>query len=198
MDAPNPPWATGDFETGPDIEIDGAIPMYIHQLLALAVSDCQCEDPTRSVHQIDAERIRFALRPWEYLRTTVLVAVCDLMGLPEANLYLRGTRLLIYEPGAHLDPLADTAQPEGVARAIILLPGAYEGGKLVVEHDGDQLEFGAGGTPHWRWAAWLDHCRHRVEPVTDGVRIAMDCCTTLGWPVEVAPESRRRSTADHR
>ena len=77
-----------------------------------------------------------------------------------------------------------------VASATLVLPGDYEGGALVVEHKGERLEFAAGGTPQWRWAAWYADCRHRLEPVTKGVRIAI----TFGIAIDPSTRLVRRES----
>ena len=96
------------------------------------------------------------------------------MGLRDAKLEFKLLKLLVYPPGGHFAPHADTEKTPGmVASLALVVPGAYKGGALAIEHAGERLSFAADGADAWRWAAWYADCRHALEPVEDGVRIAL-------------------------
>ena len=64
----------------------------------------------------------------------------------------------------------------------------------MVEHAGERLDFARGGAPRWRWAAWYADCRHRLEPVESGVRIAL----TFGVAIDPEAPLGRRKASNHR
>lgn len=52
-------------------------------------------------------------------------------------------------------------------------PAAHQGGALGIEHGDERLSVAGDGAATWRYAAGYADCRHRLEPVTEGVRSAM-------------------------
>ena len=79
-------------------------------------------------------------------------------------------KMHIYPPGGHFDAHKDT--PHGsrhIGSAIVQLPTAFTGGKLVVEHQGDRKEVTTGAC----FAAWYTDCKHWIEPVESGHRIVL-------------------------
>ena len=132
-------------------------------------------DPAvRDALQVDARHIMLIGAAWEGLRTKVLKAVATDMGLADAGLRLIPLKLLVYRPGGHFSMHADTEKTPGmVASLALIMPGEYEGGALTIEHEGQTLAIGAGGASRWRWIAWYADCRHCLEEVQGGVRIAL-------------------------
>ena len=125
----------------------------------------------------------------------MLRAVADDMGLADATLELKPLKLLLYGAGGHFSAHADTEKAPGmVASLALIVPGEYEGGALVVEHAGERVRFGAGGAPRWRWAAWYADCRHWLEPVEGGVRVAV----TFGVAIDPERPLERRESESHR
>ena len=117
------------------------------------------------------------------------------MGLADATLELKPLKLLLYRTGGHFSAHADTEKASGMVGSLALIvPGEYEGGALVIEHAGERVRFGAGGAPRWRWAAWYADCRHWLEPVEAGVRIAV----TFGVAIDPEVPLERRESESHR
>jgi len=82
------------------------------------------------------------------------------------NLY----KLHVYPLGGHFAAHVDTPHgPKHVGSAILQLPTTYTGGRLVVEHQGEQRDVKAGAT----FAAWYTDCKHWVEKVESGHRIVL-------------------------
>ena len=101
-----------------------------------------------------------------------------------AKLELKPLKLLVYTVGGHFALHADTEKTPGmVASLALVVPGAYVGGALAIEHAGERLSFAADGAAAWRWAAWFSDCRHALEPVEEGVRIA------LTFAIAIDPET---------
>ena len=198
------PWTNGEGDTGPTIEVDGetlcppASAEEVDRLVKMATpapygrgEETVLDAQVRDARQIEAGRVRLSGSSWEEMRDVLLEAVAQQMGLADAKFEMEPLKLLIYEPGGHFDWHADTEKSSAmVASATLVLPGDYEGGALVVEHKGERLEFAAGGTPQWRWAAWYADCRHRLEPVTKGVRVAI----TFGIAIDPSTRLVRRES----
>ena len=132
-------------------------------------------DPkVRDALQVEARHVRLAGPRWERLRTEILESVAADMGLADAGLRLEPLKLLVYRAGGHFSMHADTERTPGmVASLALIVPDEYTDGALVIEHAGETLIAGAGGAPGWRWVAWYADCRHCLEPVNEGTRIAL-------------------------
>ena len=190
------PWTQGESESGPAISVQGRTiecPPTADDLEWLTNiarpapygrGERTLLDPAvRDALQIGADQVTLQGEPWERLRASFLEAVAADMGLADADLVLEPLKLLVYGPGGHFAEHADTEKTPGmVASLALILPGPYEGGALAIEHGGERLTAGRGGSPLWRWAAWYADCRHRLEAVESGVRIA------LTFAIAVDPE----------
>ena len=191
------PWATGESEEGPVVEVAGRTlpcpptPEDVEWLLGFAEpapygrgEETLLDPAVRDARQVGADKVQLEGPPWDRLRWKMLRAVAKEMGLRDATLHLKPLKLLVYPPGGHFALHADTEKTPGmVASLALVVPGAYTGGALAIEHAGERLSFAADGADAWRWAAWYADCRHALEPVEDGVRIAL----TFG--IAIAPET---------
>ena len=153
------------------------------------------DSKVRDSRQIEAEHIELDGDAWERLEAAMCGAIATDMGLADTTVDLEPLKLLLYTKGMHFDTHADTEKTPGmVASAALIVPGEYTGGALVVEHGGKTLRAGADGSGQWRWVAWYADCRHRLEPVGEGVRIA------ITFAVAIDPEGKlaRRKARNHR
>ena len=187
------PWATGESEEGPAVEVAGRVlacpptPGDIEWLLGLAEpapfgrgEETLLDPAVRDAHQVDADEVELSGPAWKRLRARILRAVAREMGLRDAKLKLKSLKLLVYKRGGHFSAHCDTEKTSGmVASLVLVLPGEYTGGTLIVEHAGETHSHGAGGARSWRWAAWYADCRHSLEPVEDGVRVALTFAIAL-------------------
>ena len=181
------PWAQGESNAGPIITVQGralqcpATPQELAWLTPLATAapygqrERTLLDPAvRDARQIGAEHIKLEGDAWDQLRAQMLRTAALEMGLTDASLELKPLKLLIYGPGGHFSAHADTEKtPAMVASLALIVPSAYDAGALKVEHAGETISIGAGGAPAWRWGAWYADCRHWLERVEKGVRIAL-------------------------
>ena len=191
-------WASGESDEGPAIEVAGRTlacpptPEAIEWLSSIAEpapygrgEETLLDTAVRDALQVSADKVSLGGPAWKRLRAKMLREVTKAMGLREAKLELKTLKLLVYQADGHFSMHADTEKSPGmVASLALVLPGEYAGGALRIEHAGETLSFAAGGAGAWRWAAWYADCRHALEPVTDGTRIAM----TFG--VAIDPEER--------
>ena len=83
-------------------------------------------------------------------------------------------KLLVYGKGGHFRAHRDTEKLEAMfATLIIALPSAHEGGRLLIRHDGREVEVAFSSEHHaFQHAAFFADCEHEVEPVRSGFR----CC----------------------
>ena len=202
------PWATGESEAGPAVEVAGRVlacpptPGDIEWLLGLAEpapygrgEETLLDPAVRDARQVGPDKVKLGGPAWKRLRARILRAVAREMGLRDAKLKLKPLKLLLYQPGGHFAMHADTEKTPGmVASLVLVVPGEYTGGALVIDHAGKTLSFGAGGAGVWRWAAWYADCRHALEPVEDGVRIAL----TFGIALDPETPLTNVKVTDHR
>ena len=181
------PWATGESNEGPVVEVAGrtlACPPTaedVEWLLGLAEpapygrgEETLLDPAVRDARQVGADEVKLDGPAWDWLRWQIHQAVTKEMGLRDAKLEFKLLKLLVYPVGGHFAMHADTEKTPGmVASLALVVPGAYTGGALAIEHAGERLSFAADGADAWRWAAWFGDCRHALEPVEDGVRIAL-------------------------
>ena len=201
-------WSHGESGTGPTLDVRGrtlacpATEEDLEWLASLATpapygrgEETLLDTEVRDALQIGANDVRLGTTAWDQLQAEMLRAVAAEMGLEDAALRLEPLKLLIYRAGGHFTEHADTEKAPGmIASLALILPREYEGGALVVEHSGDRIQVGDGGSSRWRWVAWYADCRHWLEPVRDGVRLAM----TFGVAVDAKKPLTRRELSDHR
>ena len=202
------PTALGSSTTGPALEVRGrklACPVSeadLEWLASIAApapygrgADTLVDPAVRDALQVGAEDVRLGTPAWSALQSTILSTVATDMGLEDATLRLEPLKLLIYRPGGHFTEHADTEKTPGMLASLsLIVPGEYEGGAFVVEHDGKRVRAGDDGAPHWRWVAWYADCRHWLEPVRSGVRVAM----TFGVVVDPRRALPRAEPSDRR
>ena len=201
-------WSRGASDAGPTLEVQGrtlGCPVTekdLEWLASLATpapygrgEETLLDPVVRDALQIGAKDVSLGTTAWDQLQAKMMRAVAADMGLEDAALRLEPLKLLIYRSGGHFAAHADTEKTPGmIASLALIVPGEYEGGALVVEHAADRLEVGDGGSPCWRWVAWYADCRHWLEPVRNGVRLAM----TFGVVIDAEKPLTRRKASSHR
>ena len=202
------PWASGESDEGPVVEVAGrtlACPPSredVEWLVGLAEpapygrgEETLLDPAVRDALQVSAEQVKLEGPGWKRLRARMLRAIAREMGLRDAKLALKPLKLLVYQPGGHFCMHADTEKTPGmVASVALILPGEYKGGALTIEHAGERLSFARGGADAWRWAAWYADCRHALEPVEDGIRVAL----TFGIAIDPKTPLTHLEAANHR
>ena len=139
----------------------------------------------RNTWQIDSSCVHLDPALLADIRRVVLPRVCSDLGLSlsptsaassndvEARLY----KLLVYETGGMFRPHRDSEKESGMfGTLVVLLPAAYTGGELVVEHAGQRRTIDRSGGEQWRgfsYAAFYADCKHEVREVTSGYRVAL-------------------------
>lgn len=97
--------------------------------------------------------------------------------------------LLVYGPGEFFKPHQDTEKTDGMVGTLVLVwPCAHIGGALRIQLGEQEVRFESqqlGQTSALRWCAFYGDCRHEVEPVIEGWRVALtfDLLVPAGAPM---------------
>ncbi len=135
----------------------------------------------RDTWEIPKSRVKIDRRRWNRTLRPALEALRAELGLPEgARLEAELHNLLVYEPGQFFAPHQDSEKGDAmVGTLVVVLPSAYKGGALVVEHRGETVTYRSSKKPLSLIAFYAD-CHHELRPVKEGYRIALTYNLLLG------------------
>ncbi|KAK9813504.1 hypothetical protein WJX73_003015 [Symbiochloris irregularis] len=135
-------------------------------------------DPAvRRSWQVDASKVHCANPEFKQCLERYTSKVAEDLGVytsvaVSAQLY----KLLLYQTGDHFAEHRDTEKADGMfATMVILLPSVYQGGELVVQHNGKSktFDFSAANGYSLCCAAFYADCKHQLLPVQSGYRLAL-------------------------
>jgi hypothetical protein len=132
-------------------------------------------DPrVRNTFEIPKTRIRIDERKWKKTFRPMLDRIRGDLGLPEgASLRAELHNMLVYAPGQFFVTHQDSEKGDDmIGTVVVILPSAFTGGAMVVEHHDERLTFRAAGGKLTFIAFYAD-CHHQVRPVTAGYRVAL-------------------------
>jgi hypothetical protein len=138
----------------------------------------------RRVWRLKPERFSLTNPDWtDFLRQTVR-QVQKGLGLEGRKLESHLYELLLYEEGGFFLPHRDgEKQDRMVATLVVVLPSSFEGGELVVRHEGQEqtIDFGSGDDSRFRthFAAFYADCEHEIRPLRKGHRLCLVYNLTL-------------------
>jgi hypothetical protein len=100
---------------------------------------------------------------------------------PRSRISTKPYKLLIYEKDQFFKPHRDTLRSENhFASLVVFFPSQYEGGELVVRHQGKEKRFTYSQLVNrqqqqqqFAWVAFYTDCEHEILPVTSGHRVTM-------------------------
>lgn len=156
--------------------------------------DTLVDPAVRRAWQIAPDRLRFGAGPWSETLSAIVDRVSARMGVAggvSAELY----KLMIYDPGSFFVPHRDTEKAPGMfGTLVVVLPSPHEGGALEVRHAGRQVTLDLPGAPPWQvsYAAFFADCLHALNPITEGVRLALiyKLVRGGGGPTPTPPDHR--------
>jgi len=157
--------------------------------------DTLVDPEVRRCLQIEADNLDLPERVWGPLLSRLTAAAAEELGVPgpvDAELY----KLLIYQQGDFFLPHRDSEKVPGMfGTMVVVLPSAFEGGELAVDHGGERrvLSLGAEHVDELTWAAFYADCTHELRPLTSGLRLAL--VFNLARQEAVAPPARREAVA---
>jgi hypothetical protein len=136
-------------------------------------------DPkVRRVWRMEPDRFSLTNPDWTRFIAETVARVQEGLGLEKQQLKSHLYDLLLYEPGGFFLPHRDGEKLDRmVATLVIVLPSSYEGGELVVRHDGQErtIDFGdPDDRPfHSHFAAFYADCEHEIRPLRKGYRLCL-------------------------
>jgi predicted 2-oxoglutarate/Fe(II)-dependent dioxygenase YbiX len=137
----------------------------------------------RRVWELDPDQFQLTNPKWDDLVAAILQDVRQALGLGDRKLTAHLYKLLVYEKGSFFLPHRDGEKLDRmVATLVLALPSEYEGGELIVSHDGRQHEIvfsGAASGHELSYAAFYADCQHEVRPVRSGFRLCLTYSITL-------------------
>jgi hypothetical protein len=138
----------------------------------------------RRVWRMEPDRFSLTNPEWDRFLAATVAKVQEALGLEKQKLESHLYDLLLYERGSFFLPHKDGEKLERmVASLIVALPSTYEGGELVVRHEGQEqtIDFrGPDNNPfHTHFAAFYADCEHEVRPLRKGYRLCLVYNLTL-------------------
>jgi hypothetical protein len=137
----------------------------------------------RRVWRLTPDRFTLSNPDWgKFLRQTVR-RVQEELGLKRQKLESHLYDLLHYEPGSFFLPHRDGEKLDRmVATLVVVLPSSFEGGELIVRHEGEERTIDFGGARsqfHTHFAAFYADCEHEIRPLCAGYRLCLVYNLTL-------------------
>lgn len=132
----------------------------------------------RRVWQIMPDKFSLNNPEWDRFLLGVVKSVAEELGLGDQQLVPQLYNLLLYEAGSFFLPHRDGEKVDRmVATLVLVLPSAFQGGELIVRHDGQErvIDFGAQEECAYRahFAAFYADCEHEVLPLRSGFRLCL-------------------------
>lgn len=149
----------------------------------------------RRVWRMGPDRFSLTNTDWTRFIGEAVARVQEGLGLEKQELESHLHDLLLYEPGGFFLPHRDGEKLDRmVGTLVIVLPSTYEGGELVVRHDGQErtIDFrGADLNPfHIHYAAFYADCEHEIRPLRKGYRLCLVYNLTLAKSKKAIPAPR--------
>lgn len=142
----------------------------------------------RDTLEIAAENVSFSEEFAEKLNAVVRTVGSELH-LEHERLECELYKLLIYTKGGFFLPHRDSEKKNGmVASLVVVLPNKFNGGELIVQHEGRSIRYGfeaASDLIKAEFVAFFADCKHEVKKVTSGVRL----CLTFNLMLKDEPKS---------
>jgi len=138
----------------------------------------------RRVWRLLPNRFELTHPEWNEFLERTLTTVRDELGLQDEKLECSLYNLLLYEKGSFFLPHRDGEKADRmVATLVIVLPSAYEGGELIIRHDGKEetIDFTTveNGEFMLHFAAFYADCEHEIRPLKSGYRLCLVYNVTL-------------------
>jgi hypothetical protein len=144
--------------------------------------DTLVDTSVRRVWRMTPDHFTLTNPEWqEFLQQTVRT-IQEKLGLEKQKLEAHLYDLLLYEPGSFFLPHRDGEKLDRmVATLVVVLPSSFQGGELIVRHEGEEqtIDFSGAGPFHIHWAAFYADCEHEVRPLRKGYRLCLVYNLTL-------------------
>ena len=128
----------------------------------------------RDTWEIPRSRVKIDRRRWNRTLLPVLEELRADLGLADGcRLKAELHSFLVYGPGQFFLPHQDSEKADAmVGTLVVTLPASFKGGALIVEHQGEKV-VDRGSRRQLSFVAFYADCRHEVQPVKEGYRLAL-------------------------
>ncbi len=138
----------------------------------------------RRVWQLGPDQFQLTNPAWELFVENAVASVQQELGLEKQKLESHLYQLLLYEPGSFFLPHRDGERLDRmVATLVVILPSSYQGGELIVRHEGHEqtIDFTTDPNHPYRthYVAFYADCEHEVRPLREGHRLCLVYNLTL-------------------
>jgi hypothetical protein len=137
----------------------------------------------RRVWRLKPEQFTLKNPEWEKFLGDAVRKVQEELGLEKQKLTSHLYELLLYEKGSFFLPHRDGEKLDRMVGTLtVVLPSSFQGGELVVRHEGQErtIDFGGGDDPfHIHYAAFYADCEHEIRPLRGGYRLCLVYNLTL-------------------
>ncbi|NRA69101.1 MAG: 2OG-Fe(II) oxygenase [Pseudobacteriovorax sp.] len=149
-------------------------------------------DPgVRNSHEIKSEKIDLGDAFLDQVNSELPRIKKDLLLAKNSQLRAELHNMLIYEKGCFFDYHQDSEKEDGmVATLVIVLPTRYNGGGLTIEYLGQTEVMGRNSATKFgqlAYIAFYADCKHKLEQVTSGYRVALTFNLMVSNPEELKP-----------
>jgi len=130
----------------------------------------------RNTWQLDPSEFRLTNPCWDDVIQEMVENVGTGLGLPKSSVAFELYKLLLYEKGSFFHPHRDTEKVDRMfGTMVVLLPSNYEGGELVVRHDGKEkmFDFAKGSEFNVHYLAFYADCQHEIKEIRSGFRLCL-------------------------
>lgn len=183
-------WVSGTALLGlPSLEVDGVgpialplLPLQAEQLISYGDAApfgrgeaTIIDQSVRRSWQIGPGGVHIGGRHWEATLAAIVARAGEGLGISDpvdAMFY----KLLIYDEGSFFVGHRDTEKVPGMfATLLVALPSRFEGGDLIIRHQGRQIQIDLHNhdPAEAAFAAFYADCVHEVLPVTQGYRLTL-------------------------
>jgi len=130
------------------------------------------------------DKFRLTNPQWQKFLSQIVKTVEEELGLEEQLLESYLYNLLLYEKGSFFLPHQDGEKLDRmVATLVVVLPSAFEGGELIIRHEGREeiIDFSKLENSNFltHYAAFYADCEHEVKPLNNGYRLCLVYNLTL-------------------
>ncbi|MGP0064994.1 MAG: 2OG-Fe(II) oxygenase [Isosphaeraceae bacterium] len=138
----------------------------------------------RRVWRMEPDHFSLKNPEWQRFIEETVKKVQEELGLESQKLEAHLYDLLLYERGGFFLPHRDGEKLDRmVATLVIVLPSSYQGGEIVIRHEGQErtIDFAIAENSLFynHFAAFYADCEHEIRPVREGYRLCLVYNLTL-------------------
>lgn len=129
----------------------------------------------RKCWQIPASAVHTDDIRWQSILTSIVHQAANQLGV-EGEVIAELYKMLVYETGGFFSEHRDTEKAPGMFGTLVIsLPSEYQGGNLVIRHEGREItvNLASDNLADASWVAFYADCQHELLPIISGYRVAL-------------------------